>query len=88
MDSSVICTLSSQLYKERAGQDKRLKTFAIGVGESGDILNARLMAEHIGSDHHELIVDLETILAVLPEVIYYLENFLSLFTQCSSISSW
>jgi asparagine synthase (glutamine-hydrolysing) len=75
MDSSVICTLSSRLYKEQVGNDKRLKTFAIGVGESGDILNARLMAEHIGSDHHELLVDLDTMLAVLPEVIYYLENF-------------
>jgi asparagine synthase (glutamine-hydrolysing) len=75
MDSSVICALSSQLYKDQAGRNKRFKTFAIGVGESGDILNARLMAEHIGSEHHELIVDLDTMLAVLPEVIYYLESF-------------
>jgi asparagine synthase (glutamine-hydrolysing) len=75
MDSSVICTLSSRLYKEIAGEGKRLKTFAIGVGESGDILNARLMAEHIGSEHHELLVDLDTMLDVLPDVIYYLESF-------------
>jgi asparagine synthase (glutamine-hydrolysing) len=75
MDSSVINTLASDLYKEKFGNDARLKTFAIGVGESEDIKSARLMAEHINSDHHELIVELDEILKVLPEVIYYLESF-------------
>jgi asparagine synthase (glutamine-hydrolysing) len=50
-------------------------TFALGVGESEDIKNARLMADHINSEHHELIVDLDQILETLPDVIYYLESF-------------
>jgi asparagine synthase (glutamine-hydrolysing) len=75
MDSSVICTLSSQLYREKFGKEVQLKTFAIGVGESEDIRCARIMAEHIGSRHHELIVELPQVLDALPEVIYYLENF-------------
>jgi len=75
MDSSVVCYLSSRLYKERFGEEARLKTFAMGVGESGDVLYARTMAEHIGSDHQELIVDLGEILDALPEVIYCLESF-------------
>ena len=75
MDSSVINTLANDLYKEKFGANARLKTFAFGVGESEDIKNARLMAEHINSDHHELIVDLNEILEVLPEVIYHLESF-------------
>ena len=33
------------------------------------------MAGHIQSDHHELVVDLDQVLVVLPEVIYYLESF-------------
>ncbi len=33
------------------------------------------MEGHINSDHHELIVDLDQILAVLPEVIWCLESF-------------
>jgi asparagine synthase (glutamine-hydrolysing) len=45
------------------------------VGESQDIQNARIVAEHIGSDHHELMVDLDEVLEVLPEVIYHLESF-------------
>jgi len=75
MDSSVICTLSSQLYREKFGEDARLKTFAMGVGESEDISSARIMAEHIGSNHSELIVDLDEVLDALPQVIYYLESF-------------
>jgi len=75
MDSSVINTLAVDLYKEKFGNGARLKTFALGVGESEDIKSARLLAEHINSDHYELIVDLNEILKVLPEVIYYLESF-------------
>jgi len=75
MDSSVINYLASQLYKEKFGNDARLKTFAVGVGESEDIISARVLANHINSDHHELTVDLEQIVEVLPEVIYYLESF-------------
>jgi len=75
MDSSVINYLASQAYKEKYGQAARLKTFALGVGESSDVLSARIVADHIDSEHHELIVDLEQILDALPEVVYYLESF-------------
>ena len=75
IDSSVIACLANEACKERFGKDAKLKTFALGVGESTDIKNARIVADHIDSDHHELIVDLEQILAVLPDVIYYLESF-------------
>jgi asparagine synthase (glutamine-hydrolysing) len=75
IDSSVIAWLASNAYKLKAGNGRRLKTFALGVGESEDIQNARLMAEHIDSDHHELIVTLDEILNVLPDVIWYLESF-------------
>jgi len=75
LDSSVITSLASTRYKEKFGSDAQLKTFALGVGESDDIQNARIMAEHCDTDHHELIVDLDKVLAALPEVIYYLESF-------------
>jgi len=75
IDSSVIAMLASEAYKEKCGKDARLKTFVLGVEESTDIHNARVMADYIDSDHHELVVDLNQSLAVLPEVIYYLESF-------------
>jgi len=75
MDSSVINYLASKVYKEKFGQSARLRTFAVGVGESEDIRSARLIANHIDSEHHELDVDLKQMIEVLPEVIYYLESF-------------
>ncbi len=75
IDSSVIACVAGEAYKEKFGKDARLTTFALGVGESNDILNARTVAEHLGTDHHELIVSLDDILEVLPEVIYHLESF-------------
>lgn len=74
LDSSVIAALAAPMYKKVHGE--KLKTFAVGIGgESGDVKGARVMAEHIDSDHHEYIVDLEDVVKILPDVIYYLENF-------------
>ncbi|MEA2109303.1 MAG: asparagine synthase-related protein [Pseudomonadota bacterium] len=75
VDSSVIAWIAGNAYRETFGKNERLKTFALGVGETEDIACARIMADHIGSDHHELIVDLDQILAALPEVVRQLESF-------------
>lgn len=75
LDSGVVAWLANDKYKREFGNTARLMTFALGVGESEDIKNARLMADHINSEHHELIVDLNQILETLPDVIYYLESF-------------
>jgi asparagine synthase (glutamine-hydrolysing) len=75
IDSSVIAWLAGNAFRDKFGNGDRLKTFALGVGESEDIVCARLMADYIGSNHHELIVDLDQILEVLPQVIWSLESF-------------
>lgn len=87
MDSSVISFLSSELYKRARGEDGRLKTYAMGVGESSDVRHARIMAQHIGSDHQELIVDPGEILEALPEVVYALESFDASLVR-SSVSNY
>ena len=75
MDSSVINYIGSKEYKKKFGQEAKLSTFALGVGESNDIRSARVLAKHIDSDHHEVIIDLQQLLDVLPEVVYHLEHF-------------
>jgi len=75
LDSSVVCYVASQANRARFGPQARLKTFAVGLGETGDVISAREVARHIDSDHHELLVDLDQVLEVLPEVVYYLESF-------------
>lgn len=75
LDSSVITALAARAMRSRFGQGADLSTFSIGVGESEDIFMARKVARHLKTEHHELIVDLDQVLEVLPEVIYYLESF-------------
>lgn len=64
-----------------------LHTFAAGIAGSPDLEFARVMADHIHSQHHEVIVDLEQLLAALPKVIYYLESFDALLVR-SSITNY
>lgn len=75
IDSSVITYFASEVFREKFREKAQLKTFAMGIGETEDIQTARIMARFLNSDHHELIVGLEEIFEVLPEVIYYLESF-------------
>lgn len=75
IDSSVIAAIAAGQYRNHSGSEGGLKTFALGVGESRDIQNARLVAQYLNTDHHEVIVTLDEILDALPRVIYYLENF-------------
>jgi len=75
IDSSVISSLAVGAMREKRGPKEKLSTFALGVGESEDTRCARIVAGHLGTDHHELIVDLDHLLAALPEVIYHLESF-------------
>jgi asparagine synthase (glutamine-hydrolysing) len=75
LDSSVIAYLASKAYVEKFGGNARLKTFALGTGKGSDVQKARAAATYLNTDHRELIVGLDEILEVLPEVIYYLESF-------------
>lgn len=68
LDSSVIAALARQHVRE-------LHTFSVGVADSSDILAARRVAAHIGSIHHEYLFTPTEVLALLPEIIYYLESF-------------
>ena len=75
IDSSVINYMASKMLKEKYGDSAVLKTFALGVGESQDIKSARVMANFMGSEHHEMIIGLDEMMEVMPDVIYYLESF-------------
>ncbi len=75
MDSSVISMLTAKLYRERSGEDAKIKTYAIGSKESSDLPAARLVAEHVGTDHEEVTIDLQTLLDAIPEVIRVTESF-------------
>ncbi|KAK3907981.1 Asparagine synthetase [glutamine-hydrolyzing] [Frankliniella fusca] len=74
LDSSLIAALLVKLAKE-ANLPYPIQTFSIGMGDSPDIIAAREVAKHIGSEHHEIIFTEEDVVKVLDEVICTLETF-------------
>lgn len=80
LDSSTIAALARPHVKV-------LHTFAAGLSGAPDLEHAREVASHIGSHHHEVIVTLDEMLAVLPDVIYHLESFDALLVR-SSITNY
>jgi len=68
LDSSVMATLGSQ-------HAHSFHTFAAGMPGSPDLKYARMVADHIKAAHHEVVVKIDDLLKVLPDVIYHLESF-------------
>lgn len=75
IDSSVVAMLAARHSGGRFGEARRLRTLAVGTVDSQDLDNARSIAERLGTKHHEVVIDVENLLAALPDVIYYLESF-------------
>ncbi len=72
LDSSIIAALAQKVRAE-AGKGP-LKTFSVGTEGSPDLVAARAVAQHIGSDHREYAFTAEDIAANLAHVIYHLES--------------
>ncbi|KAA9010324.1 asparagine synthase (glutamine-hydrolyzing) [Histidinibacterium aquaticum] len=72
LDSSIIAAIAQRV---RTDQGKGpLKTFSVGTEGSPDLLAARMVAEHIGSDHREYVFTAEDLAENLRHVIYHLES--------------
>ncbi|KAK3508399.1 hypothetical protein QTP70_027456 [Hemibagrus guttatus] len=74
LDSSLVAAMLVKLAKEEKLQYP-VQTFAIGTEDSPDVLAARKVADHIGSDHHEVSFTPEEGISILKDVIYHLECY-------------
>ncbi|XP_010970585.1 asparagine synthetase [glutamine-hydrolyzing] isoform X2 [Camelus ferus] len=74
LDSSLVAATLLKHLKE-AQIHYPLQTFAIGMEDSPDLLAARKVANHIGSEHHEVLFNSEEGIQVLDEVIFSLETY-------------
>ena len=72
LDSSVVAAIAALKLNETG---KRLHTYSIGMEGSPDLKYARMVADHIGSEHHERIVTSEECLAAIPAVVKAIESF-------------
>ncbi len=70
LDSSLVCAIAAKHSK------KPLVTFSIGMDEDAiDLKYAKIVADHISSEHHEVIITKKDVLDTLREVIWHLETF-------------
>ena len=70
LDSSLVCGAAARIL------DKPLQTFAIGMDKDAiDLKYARKVAEYIGSEHHEVFMTREEVIAALDEVIHALGTY-------------
>jgi len=82
LDSSVISAVA-KLYADRRietdGQQAawwpQLHSFAVGLKGAPDLEKARLVAEHIGTVHHEIHYTIQEGLDAIRDVIYYIETY-------------
>jgi asparagine synthase (glutamine-hydrolysing) len=72
LDSSLVAAIAAKLL---AAKGQRLHTYSIGMEGSPDLAHARLVADHIGSIHHERIVTAEECLSLIPTVVKAIESF-------------
>ena len=70
LDSSLVAAI---LQKEMKG--KKLNTYSIGFNGSPDLEAAKKVADYIGSNHHEVILQWKEIKEKLPEIIMKLETY-------------
>ncbi|MGD2295762.1 MAG: asparagine synthase-related protein [Candidatus Aminicenantes bacterium] len=79
LDSSSLAALARPLVK-------RLYTFAGGIKGSTDLKYAKAVADYLGTEHREIVVQLKDLVSVLPEVIYHLESFDALLVRSSLVN--
>ena len=81
LDSSVISAIAAKYAQRRVetgGREAawwpRLHSFAVGLKGAPDLAKARMVAEHIGTVHHEINYTIQEGLDAIRDVIYFIET--------------
>ena len=70
IDSSIITLITSQII----GPNK-LRTFSIGLDGSPDLIAAKKVAKHLGTNHTEVVVTEQELLDAIPDTIKQIETY-------------
>lgn len=73
LDSSLVASVASGMHKKMYGS--KLKTFSMGLPNSTDEYNAKLVATFIDSDHTHITFQETQFLNALPDVVRVIENY-------------
>ncbi|HEV2770135.1 MAG TPA: asparagine synthase (glutamine-hydrolyzing) [Solirubrobacteraceae bacterium] len=72
LDSSIIAAIAADKARERG---YALPTFAVGTPDSPDLAAARLVAERLGTEHHERLYTPKELRSAVPAVVRAIESF-------------
>ncbi len=82
LDSSVISAVAERYSEMRIEDDSqtkaywpRLHSFAVGLKGAPDLAKAKLVADHIGTVHHEINYTIQEGLDAIRDVIYFIETY-------------
>jgi len=82
LDSSVISAIAEKYSERRIESDSRTKaywprlhSFAVGLKGAPDLAKARLVADRIGTVHHEINYTVREGLDAIRDVIYFIETY-------------
>ena len=84
VDSSLIAAIAA---RELAKEGKKLHTFSIGMPGSTDLVYAQKVADLIGSEHHNVLVEPKTFLDAIPEVVRNIESY-DITSVRASVGNW
>ena len=82
LDSSIVSAIAKKYAARRIESDGKseawwpqLHSFAIGLKGAPDLAKARMVADHIGTVHHEINYTIQEGLDAVRDVIYYIETY-------------
>ena len=82
LDSSVISAIAEKFSEHRIENNSqtraywpRLHSFAVGLKGAPDLAKAKLVADHIGTVHHEINYTIQEGLDAIRDVIYFVETY-------------
>ena len=82
LDSSVISAIAERFSEHRIEDNSqtraywpRLHSFAVGLKGAPDLAKAKMVADHIGTVHHEINYTIQEGLDAIRDVIYYIETY-------------
>ncbi len=73
LDSSLVASIVARYQREL--NNTQIHTFSIGLKGATDLQYAKMVANHIGSIHHEVIVTEQQMLEAIPRVIEQIESY-------------
>lgn len=77
VDSSLIASIATKIMRE-TDPDFKLHTFSVGLNGAPDFKYSQMVADFIGSDHHEVHFTVEEGIDCIRDIIYHLGKFIKL----------